>query len=232
MDIPPTIFKGYDIRALYPQELNEENIVPIVKAIYLFFHKGKPEDEHLSVVVGTDMRTSSPSLTKVAIETLVGLGAQVIDIGVVSTPTFYFAVNHYGFEAGFQITASHNPKDYNGIKIVENNDLGIIKIGLAGGLDEIKNLAIRDESLPEQAGGTVIKKTGILEDEVENALKIVGNPQIHEFKIVADPGNAMGGQYIDALFKKNPRESYPHEFPIGRNISGTPAGSASKGDTG
>lgn len=200
--VPDHIFKGYDIRGVYPSEYNEENIIPIVKAVYKFLHVGKPDNEPLTLVVGTDMRTSSPSLTKVAIETLVALGAHVIDVGMVSTPTFYFAVSHYGYEAGFQITASHNPKEYNGMKIVKNSPHGLIKIGKSGGLMDIKEMAKKGETLPDMPGGKVEKKTGILEDEVENSLKIVGKPEIKKFKIVADPANAMGIQYVTALFEK------------------------------
>ncbi len=204
MQIPAHIFKSYDIRGIYPTDLNEENIVPIVKAIYSFLHKGKSADEPLTIVVGTDMRTSSPSLTKVAIHTLVDLGARVINIGIVSTPTFYFAVSHYGYEAGFQITASHNPKEWNGLKIVKNSDKGLIKIGKSTGMEEIKNMAINGKSIKSTGRGTVGKKSGILEDEIKNALHILDHPAINTFKVVADAANAMGAQYIDALFNKIP----------------------------
>lgn len=197
MIINPSIFKGYDIRGIYPTELNEENIIPIISSIY---KKLAPR----TIVVGTDMRTSSPSLTNVAIKTLVDLGAKVIDVGVVSTPTFYFAVSHYKYDAGVQITASHNPKEWNGIKIVKNSPAGLIKIGKSTGLDEIKQMALAGQSVESQAGGSVLKKSGVLEDEVENSLRIAGNPKLDTFKIVADAANAMGSQYIDGLFKKIP----------------------------
>lgn len=214
MTINPGIFKGYDIRGIYPTELNEENIIPIVKAIYTFLHRGKAENEPLTLVVGTDMRISSPSLTKVAVQTLVVLGAQVVDIGLVSTPTFYFAVYHYGYEAGIQITASHNPKEWNGIKIVKKGLNGLIKIGKPTGLEEIKEMALNGQPVNEIMGGSVIKKTGILEDEVENALKIVGNPQIGSFKIVADAANAMGAQYIQALSERVPMNLVKMNFEL------------------
>ncbi len=204
--IPSHIFKGYDIRGLYPEELNEENIKTIVASIYGFFKKGKPDDESLTLVVGTDMRTSSPSLTKIAIETLVALGAHVIDIGVVSTPTFYFAVSHYGYECGMQITASHNPPQWNGVKFVKKGERGLIKIGKSTGMDEVKENAVNSNLPKPQSGGNITKKTGILNDEVENALKIVGNPEIAKFKVVADPANAMGSQYIGSLFDHVPQD--------------------------
>lgn len=204
MNINSGIFKGYDIRGIYPTELNENNIVPIVRAIYAFLHRGRAQSEPLTLVVGTDMRTSSPSLTKVAMQTLVALGARVVDIGLVSTPTFYFAVYHYKYEAGIQITASHNPKEWNGIKIVKRGPAGLIKIGKPTGLEDIKEMALKGQFLKGIPGGSITKKTGILKEEIENALKIVGNPKLDTFKIVADPGNAMGAQYIQALSEKVP----------------------------
>src|SRR5438105_4412570 len=119
--INPKIFKAYDIRGIYPEELNEENIIPIIKATcgFLYSSKGQSEVEcaPFSIVLGRDMRLSSPSLFDISLKTLVALGANVIDVGLVSTPSFYFSVFHYGYDAGIQITASHNPKEYNGIKI-------------------------------------------------------------------------------------------------------------------
>lgn len=214
MNINPKIFKSYDIRAIYPTDINEENIVSIVKAIYTFLRLGKPQAEPLTLVVGTDMRISSPSLTKIAIQTLVDLGVNVIDIGIVSTPTFYFAVHHYGYEAGIQITASHNPKEWNGIKMVKRGPTGLIKIGKSTGMDEIKRMALAGESAESIGAGSITKKAGILEDEVENALKIVDNPELKRFKIVADAANAMGSQYISSLFEKVPQDLIKMNFEL------------------
>lgn len=214
MNINPNIFKGYDIRAVYPTDINEENIVQIIKAIYTFLIRDHKNKKTFTLVVGTDMRTSSPSLTKVAIKTLLDLGAKIIDVGVVSTPTFYFAVSHYGYDAGIQITASHNPKEWNGIKIVKKGARGLIKIGKPTGIEEIKEMAIKGEGTNPQAGGNVTKKTGIIEEEVENALEIVGNPNIKRFKIVADAANAMGSQYINAVFGKVPADLIRMNFEL------------------
>lgn len=201
MQIPEGIFKSYDIRGIYPDQLNEENIVPIVRAIYKFFQLRYPGKEKLRIVLGRDMRLSSPSLFKVASETLVKLGADVIDPGIVSTPTFYYTVFHYGYDAGFQISASHNPKEYNGLKIVVNSEKGLLKIGKSTGMDEIKRMAIDGVDLVEMDGGKMIVQEGILAEEYENAVKIAGNPEIRKFKVVADPANAMGGPYIEEVFK-------------------------------
>lgn len=218
INIPEHIFKGYDIRGIYPTELNEENIVPIVCAIYAFFHQDRPEDQPLTLVVGTDMRISSPALTRIAIRTLVELGAKVVDIGMVSTPTFYFAVYHWGYEAGIQVTASHNPKEWNGVKIVKSGKNGLIKIGRPTGLEEIKAMALTGESIKSTGEGSIVKKTGILEEEVENALAIAGNPRIKKFKIVADPANAMGAQYLTALFNKVDIDLVKMNFELNGNF--------------
>lgn len=214
MNINPGIFKGYDIRAIYPTDINEENIVSIVKAIYTFLIKDHKGDKPFTLVVGTDMRTSSPSLTKVAIETLVGLGANIIDVGIVSTPTFYFSVSHYGYDAGIQITASHNPKEWNGVKIVKKGEKGLIKIGKPTGLEEIKQIALDGKFVNSSGQGNIAHKTGILEDEVNNSLKIVGNPHIRKFKIVADAANAMGSQYINAVAQKIPMDLVRMNFDL------------------
>ena len=215
--LSPLIFKAYDIRAIYPQELNETKIVPIIKAIYKFF-LGKLRKDKFQIVVSADMRISSPILFKTAKDTLLQLGADIIDIGVVSTPTFYFAVWHYGYDAGIQITASHNPKEYNGLKFVINSPKGLIKIGKSTGMEDIKKMSMQDVEIDCRRKGKVTKKEGVLKDEVDYAIKMVGNPKIRKFKIVADPGNAMGGTYIDALFKRTPGTLIKMNFELDGNF--------------
>jgi len=215
MTINPKIFKAYDIRGVYPEELNEENIVPIIRAIYNFFTQSIQKD-NFTIVLGRDMRISSPSLFNVSCKTLIDMGANVIDVGLVSTPTFYFSVFHYGYDCGIQITASHNPKEYNGIKFVKNSPHGLIKIGKSTGMDEIKKMTdvISKNKAVRNDKGTVTKKEHILEDEVENALSLFGNPELNTFKIAADPANAMGAQYIDALFQKVPASLIKMNFTL------------------
>jgi len=213
MNIDPAIFKSYDIRAIYPEQINEENIAKIIKAIYKFFTT-KITKENFTVALARDMRISSPSFYKIAIETLVSMGANVIDMGLMSTPTFYFAVFNYKYDCGIQITASHNPKEYNGAKFVMYGPKGLIKIGKQTGMEEIKDYAISGIDLPTDKKGTVTVKTHVLEDEVENAAQILNNPQIKKFKIVADPANAMGGTYIDAFVEKYPTDLIRMNFKL------------------
>lgn len=202
MNINPKIFKSYDIRAVYPEEINEEIVFQIAKSIYQFISQ-KTGKTNPTILVGEDMRTSSPALFEKAKSALLEAGAKVIDAGLVSTPTFYFAVFSKGYDGGMQISASHNPKEYNGVKIVMNSPKGLIKIGKSTGMEDIKNLSLQGID-PKNPGGEILKLENVLDEEVENSLKITGNPQIKEFKIVADAANAMGGLYIDALFKKIP----------------------------
>jgi phosphomannomutase len=198
MDIPSHIFKSYDIRGIYPTEINEENFSGIITAIYVFFTQ-KLNTEKVQVALGHDMRLSSPALHKVALETLINCGAEVIDLGMVSTPTFYFAVSNYGYQTGIEITASHNPKEYNGVKYVIKGENGLIKIGKPTGMEDVKALAVANTQHTAQEKGTVTQKDNVVTDEVQNALKTFGNPTLKEFSIIADPANAMGITYLEEL---------------------------------
>lgn len=213
--IPPeNIFKSYDIRGIYPDQINEQNVVRIVTAIYSFLKSKIPDKKQLGIVIGRDMRISSPVLFEAASKTLIELGARVIDIGLVSTPTFYYAVFSNKFDGGFQISASHNPKEYNGLKIVMFSEKGILKIGKPTGMEDIKKMAIERVEIEKSEDGSMEQLKGVLEKEVENALQIAGNPNIKEFKIVADAANAMGATYIDALFKKIPGKLIKMNFEL------------------
>lgn len=215
MNIPSNIFKSYDIRAIYPTEINEESAKVIVGAIHAFFKQNFPEKKQLTIVIGRDMRTSSPSLHKVIVETLVEQGAHVIDVGLISTPSFYFSVFHYGYDCGIQISASHNPKEYNGLKIVRNAHNGLVKIGKSTGMEDIKKMSLEGIGVGKIEGGKVEQKAGILEDEIKNAMGLLGtNPQFKKFKIVADTANAMGAQYIEALFEKIPADLIKMNFEL------------------
>lgn len=199
--ISTQIFKAYDIRAIYPTEMNEESISVITKAIYTFFTQqaGRP---NLHIVIGGDMRLSTPSLSKVVKETLVSMGAQVIDVGLVSTPTFYYSVRKLNADCGIQISASHNPKEYNGMKIVRNTPEGLIKIGTTTGMDEIKKMAVENVFPESNTQGSITTDDTILEQEVENSFRIADVGEISALKVVADAANAMGAVYLDAMFKK------------------------------
>ncbi|MCL6096387.1 MAG: phosphomannomutase/phosphoglucomutase [Patescibacteria group bacterium] len=213
MNINPLIFKSYDIRGIYPTQINEGNITQIIKAIYNFFYDSLKKEQP-SIVLAYDMRLSGPQLFEQAKKTLVEMGANVIDVGQLSTPSFYFAVFHYGYDCGIQITASHNPKEWNGMKFVRRTEQGLIKIGKPTGMDDVRELAMGNIDFTPKTIGKVTKKNGILEEEVNTALELLDNPSVNKFKIVADPGNAMGAQYINALFEKIPADLIRMNFEL------------------
>lgn len=216
MTIPEKIFKAYDIRGTYPEEINEDNVVSIARAIYKLYQKNlKTED--LNIVVGQDMRLSSPKIFTAIVETLVSLGAQVLDIGLVSTPTLYFATDKLKADGGIMISASHNPGHFNGLKMVQRADNGLMKIGANTGMDTIKMWSIEGVDLPPKPGGRLTKHEGIVKKEVKNALKIAGDLEIKPFKVVADTANAMGSVYIEELFNQIPGELVKMNF----NLDGT-----------
>jgi len=210
----PSIFKAYDIRGFYPQDLNENNIVIVVKAIYQFFTE-KLSKADLTIVLGRDMRLSSPSLSEIAKKTLLDLGVTVVDIGLSSTPTVYFAVHHFKYDAGIQISASHNPKDWNGIKFFYRQRNKLTKVSKNTGMDEIKDLSLRNRFSFSKKPGKLISKD-VLKDEVDYAYKLV-NPKIKKFKVVVDTANAMGSLYIEEIFKRTNCELVKMNF----NLDGT-----------
>lgn len=120
IEINPKIFKAYDIRGVYPSEINEETVFEIVQKMTGRFGAGS------KIVIGHDDRISSPSLYSVAIKAAKTCeGIKVIEAGLVTTPMLYFLVNYYGADGGFAVTASHNPKEYNGIKTVKKNAIPV-----------------------------------------------------------------------------------------------------------
>nr|MBI5455603.1 phosphomannomutase/phosphoglucomutase [Candidatus Levybacteria bacterium] len=217
MTIDPSIFKSYDIRGIYPTQINKENTSQIIKAIYKFFYESIKKEQP-TILLAYDMRLSGPQLFEVAKKTLLDMGANVIDAGQLSTPSFYFAVFHYGYDCGIQITASHNPKEWNGMKFVRSTPKGLVKIGKPTGMDDVQKLAMEEINFISKTQGKISRKEGILEDEVTAALELLNNPVIKKFKIVADPGNAMGAQYIDALFKKVPANLIRMNFELDGNF--------------
>ncbi len=196
-----SIFKAYDIRGIYPTDLNEEVMVSIIRSIYAFFKKELGKD-NVSVVLGRDMRVSGPALYEIAKKTLVACGAEVIDIGLVSTPTFYYSVLKYSYDAGIDITASHNPKEYAGIKFVKRDGNKIIKIGKSTGMNEIKELALAGVFPEYTNDGTVTTRADVLDEEITDALEHVDESKLKKFKVACDPANGMGSLYVDKLFQR------------------------------
>ncbi len=200
MTVNSSIFKAYDIRGIYPDTIDEQAVEIIMKSIYTFFlSEGMPAG--MTIALGHDMRVSSPSLFDVAKKTLAACGVHVIDLGLVATPTVYFAVKEYGYDAGIQISASHNPKEYNGIKMVRRGPgSSLIKIGKTTGMNSIKDIAMKGTFAPVTSHGSIEKKEDVLKLEMQRAHESIPCGDISTLKIVADPANAMGILPLQELF--------------------------------
>jgi phosphomannomutase len=202
MTITESIFKAYDIRGLYPNELNEATAYGLARAYATWLAEQIP-NQPLQVAVGMDMRLSSPSLKEQVVAGLLDSGVTVIDFGLVSTPTYYFAVAKFGYTAGIQISASHNPKDYNGFKLVR---AGGVALSAETGLQAIKHIMLSDSFMPlVEKRGEIITHTGIATEALQMYWHLAGEPSIKPFKIVIDVANAMGALDYAALAEQLPQ---------------------------
>jgi len=184
-----SIFKAYDIRGVYPDTINEDIVYKIGRAYVIKF---KPK----KVTVGRDMRISSPALFKALVKGITDQGCDTVDIGLVSTPMMYFSVWNYGYDGGLMVSASHNPAQYNGVKMVKGD---AVPIGGETGIYEIgKMIENLDEPLAEKKGS--LQKMEIMEDYVKHSLEYVKD--INRFKIVIDTANSMGGPVASEFFKR------------------------------
>lgn len=194
MPINPGIFKAYDIRGKYPAEVNEEAAYAIGRSFALFLGKAAPR-----VAVGRDNRVSSPKIAESFIRGLLEAGAEVCDFGLTTSPLLYFAAARSGFDGGVNITASHNPPEFNGFKMVKD---GSRPISEASGLEEIKAKALSHD-FDGEAKGRVFKKSA-LKDYVEFNLKEFDLKAFRPLKIVIDTANAVSGIVIAPMFEKTP----------------------------
>ncbi|MDD4412314.1 MAG: phosphomannomutase/phosphoglucomutase [Patescibacteria group bacterium] len=192
----PKVFKAYDIRGIYGTDFDEE----LAYRLGLAFAKmradelGRPGPK---LVAARDMRLSSPKLQESLIKGMIDGGAQVVDIGLASTPTFYFAVAEYNYDGGIQVSASHNPKEYNGFKMVRERAL---PVGEGTGMEDLKELVMSENLKEYPVKESVIKREEVVSDQVAHDLQFVDVSNLKPFKIVIDPANAMGAQYFEELF--------------------------------
>ena len=192
MEINTKIFKAYDIRGIYPEEINEEAGYFIGRAYAKFLAKKKPK-----IAVGRDARISSPSLYKSLTKGLTDQGADVVDIGFSITPLLYFAVAHLKIDGGVNITASHNPPQYNGFKLVREK---AIPISGDTGIEKIKKIALKGK-FKEGRKGRVLEKQ-ILKDYISFNLKGFNLKKVKPLKIVTDTANGVAGIPVAEFFKK------------------------------
>ena len=201
-----SIFKAYDIRGRYPDALNEDVARKIGRAYVSFLGLSGSR-----VVVGRDMRLSGEPLEDAFVQGVTEAGADVLDIGLVSTDALYFAVGHLEEPGGAMITASHNPKDYNGLKLCRED-----AIALSGdeGISQIRDL-ITSGKLPEpnEDAGSV-EEGDVIEDYAEHCLSFINTEGLRPLKIVVDAGNGMAGKMLPPIFEKLPFEYVPMYFEL------------------
>jgi phosphomannomutase len=199
MEINLNIFRAYDIRGVYPSELNEETAYLLGRAFPVFLRK--KEKKKLNIVVGRDNRLSSEKLYKSLVRGIRESGADAIDIGLSTTPLTYFSVGYYGFDGGIQITASHNPGRYNGFKIVRAKALPVSK---DSGLMDLKNVMRKAKegnvAVPPRKGS--LKKINPLLKYVAFNLKGMRLKSKDSLKIAVDTANAVPGKVVPEFLEK------------------------------
>lgn len=210
-------FKAYDIRGRLGDELNEDIAYRIGRAYAQLF---KPKQ----VVVGADVRTSSEPLKQAVSNGLLDEGVDVIDIGLAGTEEVYFATWHLGVDGGIEVTASHNPIDYNGMKLVREQSR---PISIDSGLGDIEAL-VREDVFEKKATTGNLSHLSILDEYVEHLLGYIDPSQLKPLRVVMNAGNGAAGHVIDAIEKHFKDAGVPIDFikihhePDGRFPNGIP----------
>ncbi len=190
----PSIFKAYDIRGVHGVDFDDAFAYDLGLA-YCQLRREELGRNEFTIVVGRDMRLSSPVLHSELIRGLRAGGADAIDIGLASTPTFYFAVAHFKYDGGIQVSASHNPKEWNGFKLVRNMAL---PIGETSGIQDLRRL-IEEGVSPHEREGSLSSRADVLVEQIRHDLSFIDTDSIKPMKIVIDTANAMGAPYFDEL---------------------------------
>ncbi len=194
MSIPPSIFKAYDVRALYPSEINEAAAEAIGRAFVAYLDASR-------IGVSRDMRLSSPSLASAFIAGARRQGATVVDYGMQATDMMYFGVARDGLDGGAQITASHNPGQYNGIKMVRRD---AFPLSGDSGIGEIRDMVV-SQTIPAPARGEGgLEAVNLVDDYVERILGFIDRDVIKPFNVVLDAGSGMAGLVAPRLFDRLP----------------------------
>lgn len=210
--VNPRIFGAYDVRGVYPTELDEGAAYQI----------GWAFAQHLGaspIAVGRDMRISSPALAQAFIRGITDQGADAVDLGLTTTDELYFAVGKYSYPAGAMITASHNPKQYNGIKMCRANAVAISSE--TGGF-AIRDLAVSGQFTETSRKGAVIQRD-VSEAYVEHCLSFIDVANIKPFKVAVDAGNGMAGMMVPRVFERLPCELIPLFFELDGTFPNHPA---------
>jgi phosphomannomutase len=199
--LDPKVFKAYDVRGVYPTELDEAGAEAIGRAYV-------EEFEPRRIAVGRDTRLSSPTMQEALMRGATAAGADVLDVGLIGTEMLYFAVGSLGLEGGAMVTASHNPREYTGMKLVRR---GALPVGSESGLLDVRDLAV---SIADTAGvrhrtgpnGTV-EEYDVWPAYVERVLSFVDVSTIKPLRVVIDAANGMAGVMLPPVLERLPVET-------------------------
>jgi phosphomannomutase len=188
--LDPKVFKAYDVRGMYPSELDEEGAYAIGRAYVEHF-------EPKRIAVGRDMRLSSPAMAAATIRGAVDAGAHVFDLGLVGTEMVYFGVGDLDLDGGIAVTASHNPKDYTGMKIVRR---GALPVGGESGLLDLRDLAV--EGFGDPSGAGRVEEADIWPGYVDRVLSFVDVDALRPLRVVVDAANGMAGVMLPPVLER------------------------------
>ena len=194
MIINPGIFKAYDIRGLYPDEINEDVARQIGRGFIAYLKATR-------IAVSRDMRVSSPAVAAAFIDGARAQGADVVDYGMLGTDQMYFAVVEDDLQGGAQVTASHNPGEYNGIKMVR---AGALPLSGDAGIGDIRDMIANDRLPAAAAAPGGLESRDILPRYVEKVMSFVDEAALKPFNVVLDAGSGMAGLVAPKLFDRLP----------------------------
>ncbi|HTI36945.1 MAG TPA: phosphomannomutase/phosphoglucomutase [Vicinamibacterales bacterium] len=194
MPINPAIFKAYDVRGLYPQEIDETAARDIGRGFVAYLNARR-------IAVSRDMRLSSPSVAAAFIEGARTQGCDVVDYGMLGTDMMYFAVARDGHDGGAQITASHNPKEYNGIKLVRRQ---AFPLSGDAGIGDIRDMIAANQLPPPAARQGSLSTMDVVDDYVKHVFTFIDPSIIKPFNVVLDAGNGIAGMVAPKLFDRLP----------------------------
>jgi phosphomannomutase len=191
--LDPTVFKAYDVRGLYPTQLDEEGAYAIGRAVVQQF-------EPKRFAVGRDMRLSSPAMAAAAMRGVADGGADVLDLGMIGTEMLYFAVGELGLDGGLTVTASHNPKEYTGMKIVRR---GALPVGGESGLLDVRDRAMA-AAWPASGRAGAVSAYDIWPAYVDRVMSFIDVSALRPLKVVIDAANAMAGAMLPPVLDRLP----------------------------
>jgi len=191
--LKPEVFKAYDVRGIYPAEIDEEGAYAIGRA---FVEEFQPK----RIAIGRDMRVSGPQMVAALTEGATDGGAEVLDIGQIGTEMLYFAVGSLELDGGITCTASHNPKEYTGFKIVR---AGALPVGGDSGLTEVRDRAVKGFGEATHKGA--VEKKDIWPAFLERVLSFIDPSAVKPLRVVVDAANGMGGRMLEPVLERLPQ---------------------------